>query len=289
MQTLAIVNQKGGTGKTTTAVNLAAGLVRAGKWVLLVDLDPQSSAGYSLGVEPSGTGATLAHVILENRPLLQAIRTTHLEGLELVPGGPELATLELRLKNPLTAVRLLARLLEPVRAAYDCCVLDAPPALSLLFTNALAAADGLIVPVTPSFLSAKGLEALLGTIEEARADLQISPRLLGILLTMVDRRLALDKEMEAELRRVFGSQVFRQMVRLNVRLKEAPGHFKSIFEHAPDSAGAEDYTAFTAEVLERLGQAAPAEPAPAVTTATSSPAAPSVPPPLPATVAAGGS
>jgi len=253
MQTIAIINQKGGTAKTTTAVNLAAALARRGYWTLLADLDPQSSAAFSLGQDPGDTTCTLARCFLENRPLVEAIRHTDTERLELVPGGPELATLELRLRNPLTAVRLLQRLLAPVSVAYDFCVLDVPPALSILFTNALTAADRLLVPVTPSFLSAKGLESLLVTVEEARADLQINPEFLGLVLTMVDRRLSLDKEVETNLRQVFGEKVFAQVIRLNVRLKEAPGHFRSIFDHAPDSSGASDYEGLTTELLTKLG------------------------------------
>jgi len=253
MQTVAVINQKGGTGKTTTAVNLAAGLARHGHWVLLVDLDPQSSAAHSFGMDPAAADGSLSQAILNDRPLVDCIRTTNTAGVELVLGGPELATLELRIKNPLTAVRVLKRLLEPVARAYDLCVLDAPPALSLMFTNALSAADGLLVPVTPSYLSAKGLEALFTTIDEARADLAIDAQLLGIVLTMVDRRLALDREVEGSLRQVFGAKVLEQVIRQNVRVKEAPGHFKPIFSHAPGSAGAEDYEALTVEVLKRLG------------------------------------
>lgn len=256
MKTIAVINQKGGTGKTTTAVNLAAAFAARGYWTLLVDLDPQSSAAHSFGLDPATAPSTLSKAILEDRPLVEAIRTTNTEGVELVLGGPELATLELRIKNPLTAVRVLARLLQPVSPAYDLCVLDAPPALSLMFTNALSAADGLVVPVTPSFLSAKGLEALFTTIEEARADLAINPELLGILMTMVDRRLGLDKEVEASLREVFGAKVLDQVIRLTVRLKEAPGHFRSIFAHAPHSTGAEDYDNAAVEVLARMGLAA---------------------------------
>lgn len=252
MQTVAVINQKGGTGKTTTAVNLAAAFAQRGFWTLLVDLDPQSSAAYCLGLDPAREEKTLAKAILEDRPLVEAIRPSGIEGIEVVLGGPELATLELRIKNPLTAVRVLARLLDPVKPAYDLCVLDAPPSLSLMFTNALTAADGLLVPVTPSFLSAKGLESLMTTIDEARADLQVNPALLGIVLTMVDRRLGLDKEVEANLRQVFGEQVLRQAIRLTVRLKEAPGHFRSIFAHAPGSSGAEDYDALAVEVLGRM-------------------------------------
>ncbi|MCZ7649544.1 MAG: ParA family protein [Planctomycetota bacterium] len=252
MKTVAVINQKGGTGKTTTAVNLAAACAARGYWVLLVDLDPQSSAAYSLGLDPAREPATLARAILDERPLVDMIRTTGIEGVEVVLGGPELATLELRIKNPLTAVRVLARLLEPVKPAYDLCIMDAPPALSLMFTNALSSADGLLVPVTPSFLSAKGLEALMATIDEARADLQVNPELLGIVLTMVDKRLALDKEVEANLRSVFGAKVLEQTIRLTVRLKEAPGHFRSIFTHAPGSSGAQDYDALADEVLARL-------------------------------------
>lgn len=253
MKTIAVINQKGGTGKTTTAVNLAAACARRGYWTLLVDLDPQSSAAHSFGLDPASAPATLSKAILEDRPLVEAIRTTNTEGVEVVLGGPELATLELRIKNPLTAVRVLSRLLLPVSPAYDLCVLDAPPALSLMFTNALSAADGLLVPVTPSFLSAKGLEMLFTTIEEARADLAIEPQLLGIVLTMIDRRLSLDKEVEGSLRQVFGEKVLDQVVRQNVRLKEAPGHFRSIFAHAPNSSGAEDYDAVAVETLARMG------------------------------------
>jgi len=219
----------------------------------LADLAPQGSAAQALGIETLADDSTLANAILDDVPLKKTVKSSYLNGLDIIIGGQELSTLEFRVKNPLTATRDLSRLLKPLKGKYDFCILDAPPSLSLMFTNALSASDDFIVPLTPSFLSAKGLDGLLTTIEEAKKGLNINPNLLGILLTMFDKRLALDKEVESNLRRVFGKKVFSQTVRLTVRIKESPGHFQSIYDHAPNSAGASDYSLFTKELLRRMG------------------------------------
>ena len=252
MPTLALVNAKGGVGKTTTAVNVAAGLVELGRRVLLVDLDAQGSAALSLGLTREELEPGAAAVLLEGRPLAAAVRPTYIEGLRILPGSLGLASADLALADVSGREEVLAAALAPARAEYDLVLVDCPPSMGLLSVNALVAADRYIVPVTPDYLAAAGLVALLEAVERIRAGIGRAAGLLGILLAQADYRLNVTAELAGMIRRQFGRAVFRTEIRGNVKLKEAPSFGRTVLDYAPRSTGAVAYRELTREVLARL-------------------------------------
>lgn len=248
---VALVNNKGGVGKTTSAVALAAGLSDAGKGrrVLLLDLDAQGSASLSLGLSREGLHPGTAEAVLEGLPIRQAIRSNVPSTLDLVPGSMALASADLFLADVKGREGVLASILAPIRADYDFIVLDCPPSLGLLTVNALVAADYFIVPMTPDYLALEGLVNLLEAVERIRAGIGKAGELLGILLTLCDYRLNATREVGDLVRQHYKRKVFATEIPGNVKLKEAPSFGQSIFDYAPTSAGAEAYRAFVAEVL----------------------------------------
>jgi len=252
MHTLALVNAKGGVGKTTTAVNVAAGLVELGRRVLLVDLDAQGSAALSLGLTREELEPGAAAVLLDGQSLAAAVRPTYIEGLRILPGSLGLASADLALADVSGREEVLAAALAPARAKYDLVLVDCPPSMGLLSVNALVAADRYIVPVTPDYLAAAGLVALLEAVERIRAGIGRAAGLLGILLTLADYRLNVTAELAGMIRRQFGRAVFRTEIRGNVKLKEAPSFGRTVLDYAPRSTGAVAYRELTREVLARL-------------------------------------
>lgn len=238
---IALVNQKGGVGKTTTAVNLAAYLARMGKRVLLVDLDPQANATGGLGLRPERG----VYQLLQGESLETLVHPV--DGFHLLPATPDLvgATVELA-----EAPWALAQALRD--EAYDLTLLDVPPSLSPLTLNALAAAHGVMVPVQAEYYALEGVAGLLSTLDEVRARLNPSLRLLGILITMYDGRTLLSQQVEAQLRAHFGERVFWTVVPRNVRLAEAPSFGRTIAQHAPTSPGAHAYRRLAEEVIARV-------------------------------------
>jgi chromosome partitioning protein len=244
----AIANQKGGVGKTTTAVNLAACLAEAGEHALLIDLDPQANATSGLGVRVNGTSS---HDLLDGVPLREVAKPTAFRNLDVVPAKPELAgdSVELSLRDG--GERYLAETLAGSLDAYSFVFLDCPPSFGPLTVNALAAADRVIVPVQAEYYALEGLSQLLGSINLVKA--RLNPRLAvaGILLTMVDGRTRLAAEVEHELRRHFGGLVFATSVPRSVRLAEAPSHGLPAISYDRRSSGAQAYWKVAMELVDR--------------------------------------
>jgi len=248
---IALVNNKGGVAKTTCAVNLSAALAKPARRVLLVDLDSQGSASFSLGVTRADLRPSAADVLLDGMPIQKAIRHTAVEGLDVVTGSMELANADLVLADSRGRENRLKDALTPIRENYGFIIVDCPPSLSLLPINALVAADTFIVPVTPHYLALEGLVNLLEAIERMRQGFGMVASLLGFVLTMVDYRTRAATEIVEMIRSQYQTKVFRAEIRVNVRLTEAPSFGRTILDYASSSTGAEAYRSLAAEVLLR--------------------------------------
>jgi chromosome partitioning protein len=253
---VAIVNNKGGTGKTTTAVHLAAGLARGGRRVLLMDLDAQASASFALGAGGDPAALSMVDVLFGNRPAAEAARPTSVPRLSLVPAEMELASADLMLADAPDRERRLAGVLDRFRAEaappVDLALLDCPPAMSLMTVNALVAADRFLVPVTPEYLALEGLVNLMAAVDRVRRGLGARAALLGILFTLAPPGGRAAREVTALVRERFGAQVFDAEIRRDVRLAEAPAHSRTVFDHAPECRGAQGYAALVREAAARL-------------------------------------
>jgi len=257
---LAVTNQKGGVGKTTTAVSLAAFLAEAGCSVLLCDVDPQANATSSLGGGPTG-GPNVYEVLVDGVPLREAVVPTTVAGLQLLPSTMDLAGAELELAAAPGREDRLRRALEPSLGEFDVIVIDCPPSLGLLTVNALAASDAVLVPVQCEYFALEGLAALRRNVDLVRSHLNPGLRILGLVLTMLDGRTRLGSDVVAEVERVFGDLVLPTRIPRSVRLAEAPSFGQPISAFDPSSRGALAYRALAADVLERLRKLAPAAPA----------------------------
>ena len=252
MAIICISNQKGGVGKTTTAVSLAAGLARRGRRVLLVDLDIQGSASAALGVSVPEGEPSVAEVLVADRAMADVIRPTGTDDLFIAPSGELLATVDLQLASAMAREFVLERALRPVRGQYDDIVIDTAPYLGLLTINALAASDYVLVPVSCEYLPILGLKLFTETLGKIRARLGVQTEVLGYLLTMYDRRERITTEVEAILRRTFGELVLPTPIRVNTRHKAAPSHRQTIYEfEGPSGKGVRDYEKLVDEVLAR--------------------------------------
>jgi len=255
---LAVANQKGGVGKTTTAINIGAALAAAGERVLLVDSDPQGNASTGLGLPPARRKKTLYDVLMEGLGIREAIVPTDLPGLDLVPAEADLSGVEVELgQTPRRSYRLRDAL-APIRAdgVYRRVLIDCPPALSLLTINAMTAADALIVPLQCEFFALEGLTQLTRTIDLVRGSLNPSLEIEGVALTMVDRRNSVSSLVAADVRAHFGSRVFETTIPRNVRVSEAPSFGKPALIYDFRCAGSQAYIRLARELLLRERAAA---------------------------------
>ena len=260
MTVLAIANQKGGVGKTTTAINLAAALALGGHKTLLIDVDPQANS--TLTFTDLDTVETHIYDVLTNGQLSidSILRPTAIANLDLIPCRIGLAKLESQLMGELDAYYRLKDRLRPIRDRYDFVIIDTPPTLGLLTVNALVAADAVLIPIQISFYALEGTEDLLETIEKVKRHANPHLRILGVIITMVDRRTVIARDVTQQVQTMFGPLVFQTTISRSVRLEESPAYHESIHTYAPDSISAKEYQALAEEVVNRVKKGVTARP-----------------------------
>ena len=249
---IAIANQKGGVGKTTTAINLSAALALSGKRVLLIDLDPQGNSSLTF-LDHTAIERSVYDLLTDTDVLPESvIKHTSIETLDVLPARINLAKFESKLLGEFDAPFRLKDRIEGIIKAYDCVIIDTPPTLGLITVNALVAADYLIVPIQPSYFALEGTDDLLETVEKVKA--RPNPRLqvLGVVITLLDKRTTLAKDIQEQIRAVFGDKVFETVISKSVRLEESPAYKETIFTFAPNSSGAAEYSNLCAEVMRRV-------------------------------------
>jgi chromosome partitioning protein len=248
-KTIAIANQKGGVGKTTTAINLSASLASTGKRILLIDIDPQGNATNGFGFEQNKLEKTTYEVLIGKEEIEDAILQTEIPNLSLLPSNINLVGAEIELVNFVGREKILKQRIAPIKNQYDFIIIDCPPSLGLLTVNALTCADSVLIPVQCEYYALEGLSKLLNTIHMVRKALNPELGIEGVLLTMFDSRLRLSNQVAAEIWKLFGDKAFKTVINRNVRLSEAPSHGKPIILYDPSSVGCKNYLDLAKEIL----------------------------------------
>lgn len=251
MRKIAIINQKGGSGKTTTVVNAGAFLAKQNRKVLLIDLDPQSHTTIHLGFEPPQIQKSVYDILIKRIPVSDVIVETYEKNLFLIPANIELASAEIELVNELGREMILRDVLQKYKSDFDYILIDCPPSLGLLTVNALTTADEIFIPIQAEFFALEGLTKLIQTIDIVRERLNPHIEITGIVITMFDSRKNICKDVADKVHKHFKGKVFRTKIRENVRLAEAPSFGKSIKDFAPGSHGWEDYRKLVAEIIKQ--------------------------------------
>lgn len=249
-EVIAIINQKGGVGKSTTAINLAACLGDLGKHVLVVDFDPQGNATSGLGVDKDALEADVYDSLMNDVPLANVIVPSPVEGTDVAPATIQLAGAEIELVSVMARESVLRDVLGPVRESYEYIFIDCPPSLGLLTVNSLVAADSLLIPIQCEFYALEGLSKLLESMRMVKGRLNPGLEVFGVVMTMYDVRTTLSRQVVDDVREFFGNKVFQSVIPRNVKLSEAPSHGLPVNRYAPTSKGALAYAALAQEVIE---------------------------------------
>lgn len=248
---LTLANQKGGVGKTTTAVNLAAFLGKKKKKVLVIDLDPQGNATSGLGINKGELDGTIYDVIVNDVDIKDTIWESSADNVWICPTNINLAGAEIELVNVMSREQVLKNAIKPIKGEYDYIIIDCPPSLSILTINALTASDGIVIPIQGEYYALEGLTQLVDTINIVKKKLNKSLSILGVVLTMFDRRTQLTRQVREEVENYFGDKVFSTVIPRNVRLAEAPSHGVAILDYDKHSKGAKAYESLANEVIKR--------------------------------------